>query len=52
MTESLLQIRGLHVVFDVEGKEAVAVEHLDVDVAEDEVVALVGESGSGKSGAR
>lgn len=45
----LLRIRGLHVVFDVEGREAMAVERLDVEVAEDEVVALVGESGSGKS---
>ena len=47
--DSLLQVRHLHVVFDVEGREAVAVERLDADVHEDEVVALVGESGSGKS---
>ncbi|MBN9168654.1 MAG: ABC transporter ATP-binding protein, partial [Microbacterium sp.] len=45
----MLQVRHLHVVFDVEGREAVAVERLDADVHEDEVVALVGESGSGKS---
>ena len=42
---TLLSIRNLSVTFD----EAIAVEHVDLDVAAGEVVGVVGESGSGKS---
>lgn len=47
MTEPLLSLRGLTVVYP--GAERPAVASLDLDVGEGETVALVGESGCGKS---
>lgn len=45
----LLEIRGLHVTFDVDGETSTAVEDASISVERGEVVAVVGESGSGKS---
>ncbi|HIO66181.1 MAG TPA: ATP-binding cassette domain-containing protein, partial [Planctomycetes bacterium] len=47
--ELLLEIRGLHTSFAVEGKTARAVDGVDFDVYAGEVLGLVGESGCGKS---
>jgi len=49
MGDTLLHVRGLRTTFDVEGRRAVAVDGVDFDIRENEVVGLVGESGSGKS---
>ena len=51
MTESapVLSVRGLRVRYGSGSEAAVAVDGIDLDVAEGEVVAVVGESGSGKS---
>src|SRR5216110_2939592 len=45
----LLQIRGLRTYFYTESGVAKAVDGVDLDVAQGEVLGLVGESGSGKS---
>jgi oligopeptide/dipeptide ABC transporter ATP-binding protein len=45
----LLQIKGLRTYFYTESGVAKAVDGVDLDVAEGEVLGLVGESGSGKS---
>lgn len=45
----LLEVRGLTVVFDVAGGQAVAVDRMDLIINVGETVALVGESGSGKT---
>jgi peptide/nickel transport system ATP-binding protein len=45
----LLEVKGLHTSFDIEGKKAWAVRDVSFTVHEGEVVGLVGESGSGKS---
>jgi peptide/nickel transport system ATP-binding protein len=45
----LLQIRGLRTYFYTESGVAKAVDGVDLDIAEGEVLGLVGESGSGKS---
>jgi oligopeptide/dipeptide ABC transporter ATP-binding protein len=49
MTDTLLEIRDLHVRFSVRAGEVHAVRGLDLSVARGEVAAIVGESGSGKS---
>ena len=46
---SLLQIRRLRTYFYTESGVAKAVDGVDLDIAEGEVLGLVGESGSGKS---
>ena len=46
---SLLEIRNLTVTFPTASGPLLAVEALDVDVGEGEVMGIVGESGSGKS---
>ncbi|MDX1606037.1 MAG: ABC transporter ATP-binding protein, partial [Candidatus Competibacterales bacterium] len=46
---SLLQIRNLSVDFQTAHGPFRAVDGIDLDVAESEIVAIVGESGSGKS---
>ena len=46
---SLLEVRNLRVAFQTERGPAYAVDGLDMDVAEGELLGLVGESGSGKS---
>jgi peptide/nickel transport system ATP-binding protein/oligopeptide transport system ATP-binding protein len=45
----LLQIRGLRTYFYTESGVAKAVDGVDLDIAQGEVLGLVGESGSGKS---
>ena len=49
MSEPLLEVRGLRVVFPAATGEAAAVDGLDLDVRRGELLALVGESGCGKS---
>ena len=49
MTTPLLQIRGLKTHFFTESGVAKAVDGVDLDVHQGEVLGLVGESGSGKS---
>jgi peptide/nickel transport system ATP-binding protein len=44
-----LSTKGLTKVFGVGGQKTVAVDHVDLDLYEGEVVSLVGESGSGKT---
>src|SRR5436190_18251254 len=46
---SLLSIRGLRTYFYTESGVAKAVDGVDLDVRQSEVLGLVGESGSGKS---
>ena len=49
MTTPLLSIRGLRTWFYTESGVAKAVDGVDLDIAEGEVLGVVGESGSGKS---
>ncbi len=46
---TLLQIDGLRTVFDTSEGEAVAVDGLELSIAQGETVGIVGESGCGKS---
>jgi len=45
----LLKVRDLSVAFRQQGRETLAVDHIDFDLEAGETLALVGESGSGKS---
>ncbi|MEO0327084.1 MAG: ABC transporter ATP-binding protein [Pseudomonadota bacterium] len=47
--ESLLEVKDLHVSFDIQGGRVEAVKGVSFSVQPGKVVALVGESGSGKS---
>lgn len=50
MSDNILEIRDLHVSFDMRhGERIYAVRGIDLEVKRGEVLALVGESGSGKS---
>ena len=45
---TLLDVQGLHTVFEKDGNEVHAVNQVSFDVKEGEILAIVGESGSGK----
>lgn len=49
MMEPILQIKDLHVSFQVQGGEVKAVRGMNFEVGKGETLAIVGESGSGKS---
>jgi oligopeptide/dipeptide ABC transporter ATP-binding protein len=49
VTEPVLSIRDLSVVYRADGGDVRAVDHVNLDLQAGEVVGLVGESGSGKS---
>ena len=49
MTDKILKIRSLKVIFPTERGIVKAVEGIDFDVYKGECVAIVGESGCGKS---
>ena len=49
MIDQLLKIRGLQTIFPSEEGVAVAVDRVDLDLAQGETLGLVGESGCGKS---
>ncbi|WP_181702144.1 ABC transporter ATP-binding protein [Chthonobacter albigriseus] len=49
MTDTVLDIRGLHVRFQTPSGDVHAVKGVDIAVGRGETVAIVGESGSGKS---
>jgi peptide/nickel transport system ATP-binding protein len=49
MIDQLLKIRGLKTIFPSEEGVAVAVDRVDLDLAQGETLGLVGESGCGKS---
>jgi peptide/nickel transport system ATP-binding protein len=44
-----LSATGLTKVFGLGGQKTVAVDHVDIDLYQGEVVSIVGESGSGKT---
>ncbi len=48
-TGHALEMRGITKVYKVADDEVVALDHVDLTVASDEIVALVGPSGSGKT---
>ncbi len=47
--EICLSAKGLTKVFGFGSQKTVAVDHVDIDFYEGEVVSIVGESGSGKT---
>lgn len=49
MAEPLLSVRGLRTVFRTQSSEYAAVDGVDFDLHESEILGIVGESGSGKS---
>jgi oligopeptide/dipeptide ABC transporter ATP-binding protein len=49
MNNKLLYIQNLHVTYHTKGQKIEAVRGVDLDVNENEIVALIGESGSGKT---
>lgn len=49
MTGPVLRMVGVRKTYEVGGEEVVALDHVDLSVGGDEIIALVGPSGSGKT---
>ena len=49
MTDKLLEIRGLHVVYKALEGDVYAINGLDLSMAEGQTLGLVGETGAGKT---
>ena len=47
--EHVLEVRDLVTVFNIDGKDASAVDHVSFHLDKGEIIGVVGESGSGKS---
>jgi peptide/nickel transport system ATP-binding protein len=47
--DAVLELRGIRKVFRAGARAVTAIEHVDLELARGEILALVGESGSGKS---
>jgi putative ABC transport system ATP-binding protein len=48
-TQPALRMEGVRKTYDVAGETIVALDHVDLEIGADEIVALVGPSGSGKT---
>jgi putative ABC transport system ATP-binding protein len=48
-SEPVLRMERVRKTYEVGGEEIVALDHVDLEIADDEIVALVGPSGSGKT---
>lgn len=49
MSEEMLQLNGIHKAFDIGASKVEVLKHVDVSIAQGEMVAIMGKSGCGKS---